>query len=171
MDVITLFPEMFEVPFGRSIIGKARERGVIEIGLINPRDFAKDRHRTVDDRPYGGGPGMLMMAQPLFEAIKKVRRRNSTVVYMSPQGRPLTQALARELSGKKHLVVVCGHYEGVDERIMKHVNMEVSLGDFVLTGGEIPAMALTDAVARLVPGVLDEEATRRESFTEKRLDL
>lgn len=170
IDVITLFPEMFDGPFGRSIVGKARERRQVEISYVNPRDFATDRHRTVDDRPYGGGPGMVLMAQPLYEAIKKVKRRGTKVVYLSPQGRPFTQKLAGELAAEKHLVLLCGHYEGVDERVLKHVDLEVSIGDYVLTGGEIPAMAVADAVVRLLPGVLEEEATRRESFSEPMLD-
>ncbi|MBI3550727.1 MAG: tRNA (guanosine(37)-N1)-methyltransferase TrmD [Elusimicrobia bacterium] len=170
IDVITLFPEMFEGAFGRSIVGKARERKQVRIGFVNPRDFAKDRHRTVDDRPYGGGPGMVLMAQPLFEAIKSVRKRGSKVVFLTPQGKPFTQRLAESFAKEKHLILLCGHYEGVDERILKHVDMEVSIGDYVLTGGEIPAMAVADAVVRLLPGVLDEDATRRESFASAQLD-
>lgn len=170
IDVVTLFPRMFEGPLGESIIGRARERGLVEISFTDPREFARDRRRTVDDRPYGGGPGMVLMAQPLFEALRKVRRRGSTVAYLSPQGRRFDQALARRLAKAKRLVLVCGHYEGVDERILKHVDMEISMGDFVLTGGEIPAMAVADAVVRLVPGVLTGEAAEAESFSGSLLD-
>ncbi|MBI4385824.1 MAG: tRNA (guanosine(37)-N1)-methyltransferase TrmD [Elusimicrobia bacterium] len=165
MDIITLFPEMFEGPLARSIVGRARRRGIVEIAFTNPREFAKDSHRTVDDRPYGGGPGMVLMAQPLFDAISNLRTKGSAVVYLSPQGRRLTQPLARSLAVRGHLILLCGHYEGIDERIMKYVDLELSIGDYVLTGGELPAMVLADAVARLVPGVLSPEATDRESFS------
>lgn len=165
VTIVTLFPAMFEGPLGRSIVGRARERGLVEIGFVDPRDFTGDQRRTVDDRPFGGGPGMVLMAQPLYDAIRKARRPGATVVYLSPRGKPFTQALAHDLARAKRLVLVCGRYEGVDERVLKYVDSEVSLGDFVLTGGEIPAMAVTDAVVRLVPGVLDPEAVRGESFS------
>lgn len=165
IDIVTLFPAMFEGPLSLSIVGKARSAGKVEIGFVDPRDFTKDRHRTVDDRPYGGGKGMVMLAQPLFEAIKSVRKRHSKVIYLSPKGKRFDQRCARKLAAAKHIVLVCGHYEGVDERIMKYVDMELSIGDYVLTGGEIPAMVVADACTRLLPGVLSPEATEQESFS------
>jgi len=174
VDVVTLFPQAFEGPVSESILRRAQEKGILEISFVNPRDFTADRHRTVDDRPYGGGAGMLLMAEPLHRAIRSAlprRTRGSMVVLMSPQGKPLDQALARRLSRLKRLVLVCGHYEGVDERIMDFVDLELSIGDYVLTGGELPAMVVTDAVARLLPGVLSkEESSVAESFTEGMLD-
>lgn len=169
--VVTLFPEMFEGPLTRSIVGRAREKGALEVVFSNPRDFAEDRHRTVDDRPYGGGPGMVLMAEPLYRAIKKVRTRGAKVVMLTPQGRRFDQKAARRLCAAGKVVLVCGHYEGVDERVMDFVDEELSLGDFVLTGGEIAAMAVIDAAARLLPGVLAKAgAAEAESFTEPLLD-
>jgi tRNA (guanine37-N1)-methyltransferase len=171
IDIVTLFPGMFEGPLSESILKRALERGRVSIAFTNPRDFALDRRRSVDDRPFGGGAGMVMMAEPLYQALRKVRRRGSRVILLSPQGRRFDQALARELSREKRLVLVCGHYEGVDERMMKFVDMELSIGDFVLTGGEIPAMAVADAVVRLLPGVLAKaDAAERESFSGNLLD-
>ncbi|MBI3299191.1 MAG: tRNA (guanosine(37)-N1)-methyltransferase TrmD [Elusimicrobia bacterium] len=170
--VVTLFPGMFEGPLTESIVKRAREKGLLEVSFVDPRDFAEDRHRTVDDRPYGGGPGMVLMAEPLYKAVKKARRPGATVVFMSPQGRRFDQAAAQRLSKAKDLVLVCGRYEGVDERVMDFVDEELSLGDFVVTGGEIPAMAVIDAAARLLPGVLVKEgAAEAESFTEGLLDF
>lgn len=172
IDVVTLFPEMFEPVLSASIVGRARGAGLLEVAFINPRDFTEDRHKTVDDRPFGGGAGMVLMAEPVYRALKRVRRRGSRVVCLSPQGRRFDQALARELSAARHLVLVCGHYEGIDERVLEFVDDEVSIGDFVLTGGEIPAMAVVDAVARLVPGVLaKKDAALQESFSEGLLDF
>lgn len=169
---MTLFPEMFEPVFSASIVGRARRAGLVELGLVNPREFVDDRHKTVDDRPFGGGPGMVLMAEPLYQAIRSVKRRGGKVVYLSPQGRKLDQSLARELAKERHLVLVCGHYEGVDDRILEYVDFEVSIGDYVLTGGELPAMVVVDAVTRLVPGVLAKEgAAERESFSEPLLDF
>lgn len=171
VSVVTLFPGMFEGPLTQSIVGRAREKGVLEVSFTDPRDFSEDRHRTVDGRPYGGGPGMVLMAEPLYRALKKARRPKATVVMLSPQGKRFDQAAARRLAKAKELVLVCGHYEGVDERVMDFVDEELSLGDFVLTGGEIAAMAVVDAVARLLPGVLVKEgAAEAESFTEPLLD-
>ncbi len=169
--VVTLFPGMFTGPLTESILKRAREKGLLEVEFVDPRDFSEDRHRTVDDRPYGGGPGMVLMAEPLYRAIKTARRPKATVILMSPQGRRFDQAMARKLSRTAELVLVCGHYEGVDERLMDFVDMELSLGDFVMTGGELAAMAVIDAAARLVPGVLAKEgAAEAESFTESLLD-
>ncbi len=166
VDILTLFPEMFAGPFGESIVGRATQRGLVEICLHNTRDWAIDRHRTVDDTPYGGGAGMVMKAEPLGAAIEAVRALAgpAPVILLTPQGRPLTQALAQQLSCRPRLILVCGHYEGIDERVrVLHIDEEISIGDYVLTGGELPAMVLADAVIRLIPGVLDEESTLQES--------
>ncbi|MBI4424456.1 MAG: tRNA (guanosine(37)-N1)-methyltransferase TrmD [Elusimicrobia bacterium] len=172
VDIVTLFPEMFEGPLDASIVGRARAAGLEEVGFVNPRDFATDRRRTVDDRPFGGGAGMVLLAEPVFQALKRVRRAGSLVVHLSPQGRRFDQGLARELASRRHLVLVCGHYEGIDERALDYVDLELSIGDYVLTGGELPAMVVVDALTRLVPGVLAKEgATDRESFTEALLDF
>lgn len=171
IDIVTLFPEMFEGPLGTSIVGRARREGRLELGFVNPRDFAADRRKTVDDRPFGGGPGMVLQAQPVFDALRSVRRKRSRVICLTPQGRPFDQAAARRLSAEKHLVLLCGHYEGIDERVLAYVDEEISIGDFVLTGGEIPAMAVADAVTRLLPGVLaKDEAVVEESFTQGMLE-
>lgn len=169
--VVTLFPEMFEGPTSTSIIGRSVENGLIEIQFVNPRDFTTDRHRTADAPPYGGGPGMVMMAPPLASAVDAINSQYTdakppTTVLMSPQGKSLTHRFAEELAKHDALTLVCGHYEGVDERfIEQYVDIEMSVGDFVMTGGEIPAMAVIDAVARLVPKVLgDAESVRNESF-------
>ncbi|NLO91954.1 MAG: tRNA (guanosine(37)-N1)-methyltransferase TrmD [Elusimicrobia bacterium] len=166
-DVVTLFPRMVDAPLSESIVGRARERGQLELGFANPRDFTQDRHRTVDDRPYGGGPGMLMMAEPLFRAVKSVKKRGSLVVVLSPHGRRFDQKTARRLAARRHVVLVCGRYEGMDARfVAAAADEELSLGDFVLTGGEAAAVAVIDSVARLLPGVLKkEEAPVLESFT------
>ncbi len=166
IDILTLFPEMFESPFGSSIIKRAREKGLVEINLVNLRDFALDRHRQADDYPYGGGAGMVLKADVVIRAVQAARSPDSKVVYLTPQGRVLNQRLVRSLASCSHLILLCGHYEGVDERCQAVIDEEISIGDYVLTGGEIPAMVVTDAVVRLVPGVLgSEDAHREESFT------
>ena len=171
IDVVTLFPEMFEPVLGASIVGRARARGLLELGTVNPRDFASDRHRTVDDRPFGGGAGMVLKAEPLHRALKSVRRPESRVVCLTPQGARFDAAAARRLARETHLVLVCGHYEGLDERVLRLCDEEVSIGDFVLTGGELPAMMVADAVARLISGVLKKaDATLRESFEDGLLE-
>ena len=171
IDFVTLFPEMFAGVLEASILGRARERGLLEVGFANPRDFSRDKHRKVDERPYGGGAGMLLMAEPLAAAIESAAGRGSRVVFLSPQGRPFGASVARRLSRLKHLVLVCGHYEGVDERAASLFDEEISIGDYVLTGGELPAMVVADAVARLIPGVLKkEDAVVRESFVAGLLD-
>jgi tRNA (guanine37-N1)-methyltransferase len=169
IDVVTLFPQMFEGPLGASIVGRARKAGVLELGFANPRDFAEDRRRTVDDRPYGGGPGMVMTAEPLRRAVRSVKKRGAVVAFLSPSGRRFDQALAEKLSKRKRLVLVCGRYEGVDERFVEsEVDLEISFGDFVLTGGEIAAMAVVDAVTRLLPGALhDPGSAKEESFSDE----
>ncbi|MCW8841214.1 MAG: tRNA (guanosine(37)-N1)-methyltransferase TrmD [Gammaproteobacteria bacterium] len=174
-DVVTLFPPMFEALADYGITGRALERGIAELGLWNPRDFTHDRHRTVDDRPYGGGPGMLMKVQPLRDAIHKARAAHparSHVVYLSPQGRPLDQAGVQELAQYPHLVLIAGRYEGVDERLIEtEVDEEWSIGDYVLSGGELAAMVVIDAVTRLLPGALGhEDSAEQDSFSDGLLD-
>ena len=175
IDVITIFPEMFRAVLGESIIRRAQEHRLLRIAVHDLRDFTHDRHRSVDDRPYGGGPGMVMRPEPIFEAVEAIKTEKTRgaaaapatcqTILMSPQGEPLSSALAQRLSGVDRLVVICGHYEGVDERVKTLVDCSVSIGDYVLTGGELPAMVLIDAVARFLPGVIGHaQATTEESF-------
>jgi tRNA (guanine37-N1)-methyltransferase len=175
IDAVTLFPPMFEALSAYGVTGRAVERGIVELGLWNPRDYTHDRHRTVDDRPYGGGPGMLMKVQPLRDAIhdaKAAREGPCHVVYLSPQGRPLDQAGVRELAGYEHLVLIAGRYEGVDERLIEtEVDEEWSIGDYVLSGGELAAMVVIDAITRLLPGALGhEDSAQQDSFSVGVLD-
>src|SRR3954468_2890403 len=159
-DIVTIFPAMIEQPLAAGIIGRAIERGTLDVKVRDLRDFTTDRHRVVDDMPYGGGPGMVLKPDPIFralDAIEAERGRPLTVILTSPQGARFTQADARRLSGVEHLVVLCGRYEGFDERIRARGTEELSIGDFVLTGGELPALVIVDAVARLVPGVVGDE--------------
>jgi len=166
VDAVTLFPAMIDSPLSESIVGRARAEGFLELGFANPRDFTEDRHRTVDDKPYGGGTGMVMMAEPVYRALKKVRKKGSFVILLTPKGRRFDQAVALELAKKKHLVFICGHYEGIDERVTPLADLELSIGDYVLTGGEPAAVAVIDAVTRLIPGVLKKsDATVNETFT------
>ncbi|HOM02726.1 MAG TPA: tRNA (guanosine(37)-N1)-methyltransferase TrmD [Acetivibrio sp.] len=174
-DVLTLFPEIFDAVLGESIIGRARKNNIIEINTINIRDFSSNKHRKVDDYPYGGGGGMVMMAQPIYDAYLSVVEKLSykpRVIYLSPQGRVLNQEVVKELSKEQHLILLCGHYEGIDERIIEEiVDDEISIGDYVLTGGELPAMVLIDSVSRLIPGVLsNEESYSQESHYEGLLE-
>ena len=165
-DVLTLFPEMFE-SIRKSIIGKAEEKNLIEINLINIRDFSKNKHKKVDDTPYGGGAGMVMQADVVYDAYKSIKDENAKVIYLTPQGKVLNQKKVEELSKEKHLILLCGHYEGIDQRVIdKIVDEEISIGDYVLTGGEIPAMVLIDSVSRYVDGVLSEDSTSEESFSQ-----
>ncbi|MED4603836.1 tRNA (guanosine(37)-N1)-methyltransferase TrmD [Paenibacillus validus] len=161
IDVLTLFPEMFEGVFTSSILGKAREKGLVELHTVNFRDYANNKHNTVDDYPYGGGGGMVLKPDPIFAAVEDITPKDETkprVILMCPQGEPFTQKKAEELSADKHLIFICGHYEGYDERIREHlVTDELSIGDYVLTGGELPAMVVIDSVVRLLPGVLGNE--------------
>lgn len=159
-SVLTLFPEMFDV-LKTSIIGRAAEKGIIEINTVNIRDFSKDRHRRVDDYPYGAGGGMVMQPQPIYDAYKSVAGDDRPLVlYMSPQGRVFSQKMVKTLSREEHIIILCGHYEGVDERVLEEiVDMEVSVGDYVLTGGELPAMVLIDSISRMREGVLDSAET------------
>jgi tRNA (guanine37-N1)-methyltransferase len=160
IDILTLFPGMFSGPFSESIIARAQSQGIVDITLTDIRSFATDRHHTVDDTPYGGGPGMVMKAPTVADAIESVQSPTARVILLSPQGRVLTQSIARELAGLEHLVLVCGHYEGIDERVRELlVDDEISIGDYVLTGGELPAMVLVDTVVRLIPGALGDDAS------------
>jgi tRNA (guanine37-N1)-methyltransferase len=174
LDIITIFPEIFRGVFDFGIIRRAAETKLIEIGIHDLRDFTEDRHRQVDDRPFGGGAGMVMKPEPLFRAVEALRSTaaGASVVLLSPQGRLFTQELALEYSTRPQLVLICGRYEGVDERVVEHlVDDEVSIGDYVLSGGEIPAMVVVDAVTRLIPGAVGcEESTQRESFMGGLLD-
>ncbi|MCF7958389.1 MAG: tRNA (guanosine(37)-N1)-methyltransferase TrmD [Phycisphaerae bacterium] len=175
IDVMTLFPGMFPGVFGESIIKRASEKGLLDIQLTNIRDYARNKHDNVDDSPYGGGPGMVLMCQPIFDAVEAVCSQGQTVdeiVLLTPQGRPLDQQLAQELSQKKRIMLIAGHYEGFDERIRTNLaTMEVSVGDYILSGGEIAAMVVVDAVTRLIPGVLgDEQSNVDESFSENLLE-
>ena len=166
-DILTLFPEIIESLLGSSIIGRARDKGLITVNYVQIRDFAFNKHRQVDDYPYGGGTGMVMQAEPIYEAYMSICEKldyKPYTIYMSPQGKSFRQSTAKRLSKKEHIVILCGHYEGVDQRVLDEiVDAEISLGDFVLTGGEIAAMTIVDATARLVPGVLKSE----ESFSEE----
>ncbi len=175
IDIITLFPSMFRGPFDESIIKRARKKGILEINLHNLRDFTGDRHRTVDDVPYGGGAGMVMKPEPLFRAVEKVKeekRSSWKVILLSPQGQPFAQEKAKELAEEEGLIFICGHYEGVDERVREHlIDEELSLGDFVLTGGELAAMVMVDAITRMLPEVLGcKDSIREDSFYQTLLD-
>jgi tRNA (guanine37-N1)-methyltransferase len=181
LEFVTLFPAMFDGPMTESLVGRARERRLIDVRVHNLRDWsAGDRHRTVDDRPYGGGPGMVIQAEPIFRALQALKAEGAKVfgkkvrpyvVLMSPQGRVLKQSVAQHLSRRPWVILLCAHYEGVDERILRWVDEEISIGDYVLTGGELPAMVLADAALRLVPGVVKEAGSIvEESFQNGRLD-
>lgn len=164
-DILTLFPEMFS-SLEQSIIGRAVENGQISINLINIRDFSTDKHKKVDDTPYGGGAGMVMMPDVVYSAYESLESSDAKVIYMSPKGKTLNQEKVEELSKESHLIILCGHYEGIDQRVLdKIVDEEISIGDYVLTGGEIPAMVLIDSVSRYVKGVLKEDSIKEESFS------
>ncbi len=178
IDVITIFPEMFQAVLGCSMIKRAQESGRLRIGLHDLRGYTHDRHRSVDDRPYGGGPGMVMRVEPIFEAVEDVKRRSCAThtrcqtLLMDPQGERCASPLAESLAQAEHLIMICGHYEGIDERVRRAlVDRSISIGDYVLTGGELPAMVLIDCVARFVPGVIGHhQATDEESFKDGRLE-
>jgi tRNA (guanine37-N1)-methyltransferase len=171
IEILTTFPQMIEAVVGESILGRARAKGIVEIEAVNLRDFAEDRHRTIDDEPYGGGPGMVMKCEPVFRAVETLTGRavggRPRIILMTPQGRRLSQKIVEELARESHLILICGRYEGVDERIREHLaDDEISIGDYVLSGGELPALVVTDAVSRLIPGVLGaEESLVSESFS------
>ncbi|MBN1915335.1 MAG: tRNA (guanosine(37)-N1)-methyltransferase TrmD [Parachlamydiales bacterium] len=167
IDILSLFPEYFESPLNFSIMKRAIEDGIITIRLGDIRIFSHDKHKKVDDRPYGGGPGMVLAPQPVVDAIRSVKSEHSRVIYLSPQGKKLNAALCKDLAKEKHLVFLCGHYEGIDERIMKEVDEEISIGDYVLTNGCAAAVVAIDALMRFIPGVLgDLDSAKRDSFEE-----
>lgn len=171
--IITLFPEMFEPVLNTSMLLKAQKHQLVEFNVVNLRDFGIGKRKTVDDTPYGGGAGMILKPEPIFDAVEYASKKmlQPKVLLMSPRGKPFNQLMARELSNAKELIILCGHYEGFDERIMSIVDAEISMGDFVLTGGEIPAMAVVDGVVRLIPGVLgDEQSNKDESFSQGLLE-
>jgi len=172
VDIITIFPEMFEGPFKHSIIKRGQDKNKVEINIHNLRKWTSDKRGTVDDRPYGGGVGMVMMVAPIATAIAEIKnqisniKNKSKIILLSPRGRVWKQELAQEYSEMEHLILICGHYEGVDERIRNFIDEEISIGDYVLTGGELPAMVMVDSIVRLIPGVLEKEnATQFESFS------
>lgn len=170
IDILTIFPEMFDGFLNTSIIKRALEQQLVTIKVHNFRDYSLDKHKKVDDYPYGGGSGMVLMCEPIFRAIEAIKTPDSLVIMMTPSGVQFKQELAVSLSKKSHLILLCGHYEGFDERIKSIVDLEVSIGDYVLTGGEIPAMAITDSITRLLPGVITDGSLTSESFTENLLD-
>ncbi len=170
IDILTLFPSQFETVFQESIIGRAIQKKQVEIQIHNIRDFSKDPHKKVDDYGFGGGKGMVLMPEPIYNAIEAFRTKESLVIMMTPQGIPYKQNIAYNLSQQKHIILLCGHYEGFDERIRDMVDMEISIGDFILTGGEIASMAIVDSIVRLLPGVIEEESHIQESFHNNLLD-
>ncbi len=172
IDVLTLFPAMFAGPLDESIVQRARANGVLDLTVTNLREYTHDRHKTVDDKPFGGGPGMLLKPEPIFEAVEKLASDKTRVILLTPSGRKFTQAIARELAQQEQLLLICGSYEGFDERIREQLaDDELSIGDYVLTNGALPAMVIIDAVTRLLPGVLgDDESSLDESFSENLLE-
>lgn len=169
IDIITLFPEMFQGVFKESIIKRAQQDNQVKIELNNLRDYSKDKHNKVDDKPFGGGPGMVLKPQPIFDAVEDLKSANSIIILLSPQGEKYSQQEARTLSKEEHIILICGRYEGIDERVRKHlVDKEISIGDYVLSGGEIPAMVIVESIVRLIPGVLgNEKSSEKETFTQK----
>ena len=165
IDILTLFPEMFGA-LNQSIIGRACEKQIIDINIVDIRDFSKDKHKKVDDTPYGGGAGMVIRADVVYDAFKSLNSTNAKTIFLSPQGSTLNQNKVQELSNEEHLILLCGHYEGIDQRVLDEiVDEEISIGDYVLTGGELPAMVLVDAVSRYVDGVINKESVEEESFS------
>lgn len=171
IDIVTIFPEMCRVPLGESMMKRAQEAGAVEIGIHDLRQWATDKHHRVDDIPYGGGPGMVMKPEPFFAAVEELKTPDAQVLLMTPQGKRLEQSLVVETSKAKHLIILCGHYEGVDHRVVEAlVDVEISIGDYILTNGAIAAVVLTDAIVRLLPGVLgDERSSQQESFSDPEL--
>lgn len=175
IHILTLFPEFFHGPLNVSIAKRAQDKGLLDVKVVNIRDFSRDKHKKVDDYPYGGGCGMVMMAEPIFDAVdfaeKDFQGENRRVILLSPQGKKFDTKMARDFSKAQHLIFICGHYEGIDERVKTIITDEVSIGDFVLTGGEIPALAIIDATMRFIPGVLgSSESPENESFSEGLLE-
>lgn len=169
IDILTLFPEMFKGVFEESIIKRAQEKGIVNINLHNFRDYTTDPHGKVDDTPYGGGCGMVLSCQPIYDCIDKIRTDKAKVILLTPAGKVYKQSIAYDLSKEEHLIIICGHYEGFDERICEIVDLELSIGDYVLTGGEVPSMVLVDSIVRLIPGVIKEESHVEDSFNENYL--
>ncbi len=171
-DIVTLFPELIDVYTKNGIIGRAIENGLIDLNYVNLRDYSQDKHKKVDDYPYGGGPGMLLKPEPMFKALDAIKKDNSYIIYLSPKGNLFNQNKAKELSDKKHIILIAGHYEGIDQRIIdKYVDEEVSMGDYVLTSGELPVLMIIDAVGRLIPGVLgSDESSVEESHSDSLLE-
>lgn len=166
IDVLTLFPEMFTGPLDASMVKRAREAGIVDLRVVNLRDYTHDRHKTVDDKPFGGGPGMLLKPEPIFEAVENLANEKTRVLMMTPSGRKFNQEIAQELAQQEHLLFLCGAYEGFDERVRTLAQDELSIGDYVLTNGALPAMVIIDTVTRLLPGVLgDEQSSQDESFS------
>ena len=170
IDILTLFPEMFKEFTNESIIKRAIEKNIVEVNIIDFRKYSKENNNKVDDTPYGGGSGMVLMCQPIFDAIEDIKTKDSKVIMLTPDGVTYKQSMAYDLSKEKHLILLCGHYEGFDERIRSIVDLEISIGDFVLTGGEIPAMAVADSIIRLVKGVITEDSHINDSFNNNLLD-
>ena len=170
IDILTLFPEMYDGFLNTSIIKSAIDRKLVKIETTNIRDYSLDKHKKVDDTPYGGGSGMVLMCQPIFDAVKDLKKKNSKVILMTPQGMKYNQKIAYNLSKEEHLIIVCGHYEGFDERIRSLCDMELSIGDYILTGGELPSMVVTDSIVRLIDGVIDEDSHKNDSFNDDKLD-
>lgn len=171
IDILTLFPNMFEEFLNDSIIGRAREKGLVTINVHNIRDYSPFKNKQVDDYSYGGGAGMVLMCEPIFNAIRDLKQENSYVIMLTPSGELFNQNKAYELSKKEHIILLCGHYEGFDERIKTITDATISIGNFVLTGGEVPAMAITDAITRLIPGVINEESLETETFEDNLTDF
>ena len=166
IDIITLFPKIFKSPFSESIIKRAQEKELIKIKVHDLRKWTKDKHKTVDDRPYGGGAGMLLMIDPVYKALKDLRKKNSKVILLTPKGKTYNQNLAQNFSKEKHLILIAGHYEGFDQRIHDYLaDKEISVGNYILTGGELPTMVLVDSIVRLIPDVIDPESLKDESFS------
>jgi len=170
IDILTLFPSMFTGFLNESIIKRAIQNNLVKINLINFRDYSYLNHQQVDDTPYGGGGGMVLRPEPIYEALKAIKTKDSLVLLMTPQGTPYKQKTAIDLAKYKHIILICGHYEGFDERIRSFVDLEISIGDYVLTGGELPSMIIADSIVRLLPGVIKENSSKNDSFTEALLD-
>ena len=170
IDILSLFPEMFTGPFTESILKRAQIEGKVEINIHNFRDYTLDPHGNVDDTPFGGGSGMVLMCQPIFDCVNALKDENSKVIMMTPSGKTYNQQMAYDLSQEKHLIILCGHYEGFDERIRSICDMEISIGDYVLTGGELPSMILVDTIVRLLDGVIKSDSSQNESFNNNLLD-
>lgn len=170
IDILTLFPNMYNSIFEESIIKRSKENNLVEINIYNFRDYSKDLHNKVDDTPYGGGSGMVLMCQPIFDCVNDIRDKDTKIILLTPDGVSYKQDLAYDLSKEKHLILICGHYEGFDERIRSIVDLEISIGDYVLTGGEIPSMVLVDSIVRLLPDVIDKDSHLNDSFNDSLLD-